>query len=279
MADEIDTTIEDDADFGAGFSGVEGKPDTPASKPEKVEAAPTDEKPEYVQVTAKEWNDIKAAAAKTASYDQQFSRLFGTTGNIQKLLNDAKIQAQAPSAPTPPTARRVEISKAAFSEMERDFPELAQQTRAALEAALSGLPPPDGVDATKIEGMLASYTNKREIEALEDAHPDWRTIVGAVDATKQHPDPDNPFRKWLGTKDAAYQDRINNSESAAVIGRAIRLFQNETKVAPKVNGTARNTARADLIRAAVQPKGDNGGTPGAKTEDDEFESGYRTARG
>ncbi len=290
MADENDTAAVDDAkleaEFGSGFSGIEGKTDTkppangqaePAQDAAQAEAEPP---PETVQITKKEWDEIKAAASRTASYDSQFSKLFGTLGNVTKQLQTFQTKPQE----APPAARKVEISKAAFAEMEKDFPELAQQTRAALEAALSGLPAPNGaeIDATKIEGMLASYTARREIEALEDAWPNWRELVGAVDVSKEQPDPNNPFRKWLGTKDEAYQNRINGSESAAVIGRAIRLFQKETAApaSAKPNGAApRDTTRADRIRAAVQPRGDNAGAGAAKTEDDEFTEGFRTARG
>jgi hypothetical protein len=283
MADEKpDTAAADDAqaqaDFGSGFTGVEGKTAAqPTGKPDKPEPAATPRAeatpaPEYVQITAKDWADVRAAAAKTASYDQQLSKAFGTIGNLQKLVNG--FQAQTPAG------RKIEIPKDAFAAMERDFPELAQQTRAALEAALSGLPGTgaNDVDPGKIETMLASYTSRREIEALEDAYPEWRKIVGAVDVTREQPDPNNPFRKWLSTKDVAYQNRVNGSESAAVIGRAIRTFQNETKAVPKLNGTTpRDIARADRIRSAVQPRGDNAGAAaGGKSDDDMFEEGFRS---
>jgi hypothetical protein len=270
-----------DAEFGSGFAGDATKTDTkqpangkadPARDATRAEAEPP---PEVVSITAKEWAEVRAAAAKTASYDQQLSKAFGTIGNLQKLVNGFQTQQ---AQDKPPAARKVEISPAAFAEMARDFPELAQQTRAALEAALSGYAPngANDVDPGKLESMMSAYTAKREIEALEDAYPEWRKIVGAVDVSREQPDGNNPFRKWLGTKDAAYQDRINGSESAAVIGRAIRLFQRETAVAPaKPNGaTVRDTARGDRIRAAIQPRGDNAGAAASKTDQDEFEAGF-----
>jgi hypothetical protein len=289
-ADDVPTTVDDAqelADFGAGFDGKKAEkppsrsgesgsraPNAGTTTPEQPDPAATpraEETPEYVQITAKDWAEVQAAARRTASYDGQFSKLFGTTGNLQKLVN--AFQAQTPSG------RKIEIPKDAFAAMEKDFPELAQQTRAALEAALSGVPGTGAadVDATKIEGMLASYTSRREVEALEDAWPDWREIVGAVDVTKEQPNPDNPFRKWLGTKPAEYQARINGSESAQVIGRAIRLFQSETKAAPpKLNGTPRDAARAERIRSAVQPRGDNAGAAAGKSDDEEFEAGFNS---
>ena len=278
---------QENADFAGGFES-----ERPAPKPEKAADKPQTEvkpepaetprepaapKPEFVRVTKQEWAEVRAAAAKTASYDAQLSKLFGTTGNLQKLVQGAQAQA--------PAGRKIEIPKDAFSAMEKDFPELAQQTRTAIERALSGVTGTgaNDVDPDKLEGMLASFAAKREIEALEDAYPDWREIVGAVDVSRGvQPDPNQPFRKWLAGKDATYQARVNNSESAAVIGRAIKLFQRETTVAaqPRVNGTPRNDARADRIRAAVQPRGDAGGASAAgSSDDDQFEAGFRSARG
>jgi hypothetical protein len=294
MAEELDTTIADDkaseADFGAGFAGTEGKPDKAAAKPDKATTKPDapqpaatpraeEPKPEpkYVQVTEADWAEVRAAAAKTASYDQQLSKAFGTIGNMQKMLNEQR--AAATPAATAAVAKKFEVPKEAFAAMERDFPELAAQTRAALEAALSGLPGPGGNDAhdpAKLESLLAQYHSKRELEVLEDQFPTWRTIVGAVDVTREQPDPNNAFRKWLGGKDEAYQQRVNGSESAQVIGRAIRLFQRETAVPAKANGAPRNDARAERIRAAVQPRGDNAGAAAGKSENDEFLEGFNS---
>ena len=270
---------QENPDFEAGF------PSTPDPKPADTatpaKAAKPDAKPaatpraaeepavEYVQISKKDWEDVRAAATRTASYDQQFSKAFGTIGNLQKLV-------QALQGGTPRGGKLV-IPKEAFTEMEKDFPELANHTRTALEAALSGLTGTGATDAdpAKFETMMADYTRKRELEALEDAHPDWRQIVGAVDATTQQPDPNHPFRKWLATQPAAYQKRLNDSESCTVISRAISRFQQETKAPPKpAAGTPRNNARAERIADAVQPRGDRGRAPAAASDEDEFLAGF-----
>ena len=288
MSPDEDTTVAEaealDADFGAGFTGEEAKKpakvekparETPREEPKKpVEA----EAPEYVQVARKDWEEVRAAAQKTASYDQQLSKAFGAIGNLKNYVNDMLAKGGTPQAtPTPPQGKKIEISKEAFAEMRKDFPELADQTRAALEAALNGVSIGDHpkIEATEIEQMLATLTSKREIENLEDAYPDWRKIVGAVDISKEQPDPENPFRKWLATKDAAYQARVNGAESAAVIGRAIRTFQTETKAQAKP-ATPPRDERADRIRNAVQPRGDGAGAAPAKTDDDEFVAGFNS---
>jgi hypothetical protein len=60
---------------------------------------------------------------------------------------------------------------------------------------------------------------------LVKIYPDWRAIVGAVDISKQQPDLNNPFRKWLATKDAAYQARINGTNNPREIEKAVTLFR------------------------------------------------------
>jgi hypothetical protein len=77
---------------------------------------------------------------------------------------------------------------------------------------------------------IAAVAKSKAVDAAPMAHlvktyPDWRAIVGAVDVSKQQPDPDNPFRKWLATKDAAYQSKINGTDRPREIEKAIVLFR------------------------------------------------------
>lgn len=67
-----------------------------------------------------------------------------------------------------------------------------------------------------------------QVDEMDDACPEWREIVGQVDISKRPPPP-NPYRMWLATKDKAYQARLNDTQSAAVILRSIELFRQETK--------------------------------------------------
>lgn len=274
-----DTTIVDDAreqaDFDAGFTSKPAeKPPEQTEKTKPAESPRTEDAPapEYVQITKADWAEVRAAAAKTASYDQQLSKAFGTIGNLQKVINTLQSGT--------PRGTRVDIPKDAFADLEKDFPELAQQTRAALERALSGVTGTGSgsaeVDDSRIERMLTERARVMEIEALEDAHPDWRTIVGAVNATTERPDPDNAFRKWLSTKDDAYQKRINGTESAAVISRSIGLFQRETKAPANPQTPAARTAREERIRDAVQPRGDGAAPAAGKSDEDEFAAGFNS---
>ena len=239
-----------------------------AATPAAATPAATRQTPKYKQITEEEWTALSAAAAKTASLESQLSKVFGTVGNMQ--------QAVAKLRETTPAGAVVEIPDGAFAEMERDFPELAAHTRAALERVLKNVrgtgtavaaADPEAVNTAVSERILA-----HEIEALTDAHPDWRATVGAVSDGKY--DATNPFRQWLATKDAAYQAKLNATNSAAVIARAIDRFKAETKRPVVPAQAARVPARQDRIRAAIQPKGDGGLPTPTKTADDEFQSGF-----
>lgn len=271
MDPEDDKPTADEVAGQAAFdSGFEKQSEQPEKKPaETPRAAEPADKPDYVQIPAKEWAEVRAAAARTASYDNQFAKLFGTTGNIQKLLNEQRAAA--------PRDMKVEMPSTAFAKMAKDFPELAELNREELQNALSqlrasGQPAPD--EAT-IKRIMEEQVVVREIEALEDAYPAWREIVGAVDTKDQQPDPNNPYRRWLATKDASYQTRINGTMSAAVIGRSIRLFQSETKAPAKPTMPSRDSnARDAVIRGAVQPKGDGGAPSSSNAREDAFAAGF-----
>lgn len=290
MAEDDTTTVDDaraNADFGAGFEGTD-KPETPA-KPDVVrtarpsgdpeaaatprtEAQPEPEPPKYIQITATDWAAVQAAAAKAATYEAQIDKAFGTIGNLTRRLNEQQ-RAAEPPAPTAPAKPKYEIPKDAFAEMERDFPELAAQQRAVLEKAFASFQGGGATDPETIVAIVTAERNKQQLAELAADHPDWRDVVGAVAAGEQ-PDPNQPFRKWLASKDAAYQTRVNAAETAAVIGRAINLFRKETAAPAKPAATPRDQARVERIRGAVQPRGDSTGAPAANTDHDAFLDGF-----
>ena len=273
---ESGAAMETPAPKGTAKPGAAATEKPDAAAVEEKPAVVVEPKPEYVRVTRKDWDDVRAAAAKTANYDSQFSRAFGTLGGLQKALTALQTGT--------PRGGKIEIPKDAFAAMERDFPELAQHTRSALEATLRGLTgtgaaDPDPEALTKlITEHSAKIRADAEIESLEDAYPDWGKIVGKVDVLKgEKPDPANAFRKWLATKDAAYQTRLNSTHSAAVISRAIDRFQAETKapgrVAPTLEAQLAD-ARRGRIAGAVKPRGDGGQAQGPATGEDEFAAGF-----
>ncbi len=260
------------ADFDAGgvketSTGKAAVVEAPA-KPEVipapvVEPAPAP-KPKYARITEEELAELRT---KAASHESQFAKAFGTIGNLQKTLNE--LRAAKPQEP------KVEVSDEAFAEMAKDFPELTTHIRKAIEATLKGAgSTQSAVDPEQMKKLVAQHVVEHETEALEDAYPDWRTIVGAVDATKEQPDPGNAFRKWLSTKDDAYQARINSTLSAAVLSRAISQFKADTKESPKPAPDLKAMARAARVADAVQPRGDGGHPTSHNTAEDEFAAGF-----
>lgn len=240
-------------------------------KPEtKTQTKPADPPAEeFMQITKKQFERLDAAAKRTDDFEKQISKAFGTIGDVQKIVRT--LQGQTPRG------LEVAIPDGAFADMEKDFPELAKHTRAALEATLKGIKGTGNataqVDVTEFDRKIEERVIKLQTEVLEDTYPDWLKIVGAVDVSKgEKPDDNNPFRKWLATKDAAYQAKINSTNSAGVITRAIEAFKSETKkpaTAPKPE------PKSNRIQEAIRPKGD-GGQPPLKDAEDDFESGFIT---
>lgn len=265
-------------DEAGRFAAADDKPAKPVVKEEKpVAAAPAKSaaaappaKPEYVQITKDQLTKFEAALGRTEEFEKQFSKVFGTVGDMQKILRG--LQAQTPRGAA------VKLPPGAFDKMKKDFPELAELMKTEMEEILKGTEGTGtaAADPEEFERKLEARVLKLAAEDLADEFPDWQKIVGAV-AKDVTPDPNNLFRKWLGTKPQEYQDRVNSSNSAGVITRAIRTFKSETKAAAaapaKPNGQAQT--RANRIQEAVRPKGDGGHPPGA-TADDEFESGFKT---
>ena len=106
--------------------------------------------------------------------------------------------------------RRFLIEQQQQLEADRQRAQQAQQKQRVAVAASNA------IDAAQMAHLAKTY-------------PDWREIVGAVDISKQQPDPNNPFRKWLATRNAAYQKKINDTNSPREIEKAIVLFRASTK--------------------------------------------------
>lgn len=291
-----DTTIAEtdkqaNTDFASGFDLETPPPQQTTTEPviaPKIEVKP-EPKPEpkpapkapvakFVQITQEQFDSLQAAAGKTTAIEGQLSKAFGTIGDMQQIVR--KLQSATPAG------QPVEMPKTAFAKLRKDFPELADlmaDDMADLLKGMRGTATPETAAATApdpeaLSKLVSATTIKLEVEALEDAHPKWREIVGAVDSEGRH-DPNNAYRKWLATQDATYQAKINSTNSSTVIARSIDKFMASKKaapvrVAPKTNPKA--AARLNRIRGAVQPRGDGGQPAPAKTADDDFREGFRT---
>lgn len=297
---ERDVAVDDDAqanlDLLSGFetdppppappAQGEAPPETPKApetkpikakevEPAKPAPAAAPSAPEYVQLTKDEHATLTAAAAKTAGFEAQLSKAFGTIGNMQQIVN--KLQSQTPSG------EKVEVPKVAFAKLRESFPEVADLLEADMAENLKGLrgtgsddaKPEPVVDQAALKTAAEAIDTQRQIENLEDQHPTWREIVGAVSDGKF--DPNNEFRKWLATQPVEYQTKVNETRSAGVLSRAIDKFQASLKPAtppaPAVPDP-KDAARRGRIEGAVQPRGDGGQPPPAKTAKDEFQEGF-----
>lgn len=263
-----------DADKDKLAAAPEGS-DTPKDPPDPVDPPPPPA-PEYVQITKEQLASLESAAAKVGTFEAKIDKAFGSIGGIQQLVKD--LQAKTPEGAV------IEIPADAFADMEEEFPDIAKGMRTALEKTLKGARGTGTqatVDPEAVGKLVAEGIKQREMETLEDNYPDWKTIVGAVDSADKA-DPNNAFRKWLGTQPADYQKKINGTHSASVLARAIDKFSEATKAPPPKNDpppknpAPKDTSRRERISDAVQPKGDGHVPPPKPTADDEFLEGFKT---
>lgn len=292
MNKDLEEVDDLDEDFSDGFTN-EAKP-TDAKPGEATTATPVVEKteattteaqtgtppaeaavvaaPEFIQITQAQWDAIKASAARTEGMDKRIKdTVLGTVGDLEQRIIK-KLQAATPAGSV------VELPADVVSELETDFPELAPRIKKTLEKALKGLRGTGESTAPDWETVVKAAAIAYQKEALEDQYPNWREIVGPVTDGKF--DPKNEYRIWLATQPADYQHKVNNTNSAQVISRSIDRFTDAKKEAAKkveakpATPAPKAAARHNVIRGAVQPKGDGGQPSPTNTAEDELESGF-----
>lgn len=256
----------------------EPKPVAKAKEPPKKTETKADEKPapEYVQITKEQMDRFEAAANKTGDFEKQFSKAFGSIGNMQQLLN--KLQAATPKG------EEIKLPDDVVDELKAEFPELAGHIRTALEKALKAGMRGTGEEKSEADKDPAGEALRKEritlaVEELEDAYPDWKDIVGAVSDGKF--DPTHPFRSWLATQPEDYQQKVNGTNNPRVIERAIDRFK-EFEAAEKAKAkkpeppkpNPQTESRKQALREAVQPRGSGPEPTQNKTEADHFSEGF-----
>lgn len=239
----------DQQDFNAGFDLLE-----PTAMPPVKEDTP--EPVKYAQITEEDLkrfqeND-KRIEEMRETFGKRFDTAFGKMGGIERTLTQL--------ASATPSGQNVELTEDIVADMAEDFPEFAElqlKTLKKFAQTIKGTgPAPQPID---VDGQVNSRLIALQIEALEDEYPDWRTIVGDAESN-------NEYRQWLSKQDESYQQKLNSTNSAAIIARSIQKFSSD---APK----PKPSARQNLIRDAVTPRGD-GGPPAATNADDEFNAGF-----
>lgn len=84
----------------------------------------------------------------------------------------------------------------------------------------------------RLKKIVRQVLREAALEDLEDAFPDWRKITGAPTDDRSYIDLSVPFRKWLSTKEPAYQRRVTHTEAATIIRRSIEQFYAATAKPP-----------------------------------------------
>lgn len=272
-----------EAEFAAGFSGEETKePVAPqdgpvASETQENEAseAETTEQPseatgkateaqssqpgkrKFVKIALTELAELRAAKDEVAELRKSHKTLAGTFGTLKQEF--AKLQKGEKAEPAAPTSN-------------------------AEDKSLVDSKPTPGTSTDDIKKILSEQRAQDAMETLSDDYPDWSEIVGQSDK----PDPDHPFRKWLSEQPKEYQEKINSTNYAGDIHRAIRKYQKYLKTdraetekpsaateSQSAQSPSKTAALKDRIRDAAPIKS-AGGTPARtqKTPEQEFAEGF-----
>lgn len=281
-----------EAAFGVGFDDTppaevvkvvaEPKPEPAKPEPAKTVTAAPPPKPEYVRLTKQDWDNTKAAAGKVSSLESQVAKLTGSIPRAEQIIQQVmeKVQGATPAGVT------VEFSDEDFAELAENFPEVATMTRASLErifkkanvhGTASAASPAPAVD---IGAEVVKVLTEREKKALVEAHPTWRDIVGAVDMSAgEKPSEGNPFRQWLAAQPADYQEKINGTDSPAVVQSAIDRFLAVPKtITPAAPDKA--AVRRARIEDAVTPRADGNPPPATRpmSAEEAFGLGFKTGK-
>lgn len=249
---------------------LEKKVETPAPKVEaKTDAPPP--APEYAQITKEELATLKSAAEKATELGKKYDKLLGTTGSLQQIIKE--LQAATPKG------EAVELPKLTLAKVRADFPELADLLEGDLAETLKGLRGKGDkaeVDPKAMSEGISQAVTELQVEALADAHPDWRKIVGAPDKDGDPIDETAPYRVWLAKQPADYVAKVNSTKNAAVISRSIDLFlkHQAAQAGQPIKPKPEVVVRKDRIQDSLQPRGDGGPAGAAKPTVDSFEQGY-----
>lgn len=309
MVAEVNTaeeTAKVDAAFGAGFGDtpppappvakVEDRPVAePAPKLVVTAPAPKPEKPEYVRVTKQDWEKHNAMFGKVASLESSLAKLTGSMPNEERLTQQiiAKVRSETPAGQV------VAFSKEDFAEIAEDYPDLAERLEKVLNRGkVKGTGPidpektppagaGDPVDIDKaVETALtrraekeATVVREKEGKDLLEAYPNYREILGSPDVT-DGPPKETPWRKWLATQPADYQEKTLATWSPAEVKASIDKFTNDTKAPPAPAKPDKAAIRRAITEDAVTPRTDGAAPPlnQPPSVDDAFASGYKTAR-
>lgn len=266
-AEKVETDEEAEAKAMSASFNDEPPPEEETAKPveteepkeldkeEPKESEPTE--PEFVQLTKKDHDAIMATINKIASLDKGLSSVAGTMGGIQQTLQ--RLQSETPAG------EPVVVSDEDVAEFAADFPELGGRLKTTLQRIadrmnVKGTAKGPAFDEEAAGKFFTTREEIRELALLDGLVPDWKEVVG------KHGDAENPYRKWLASKDEGYRNLIENTPLAVLTAESIKLFKQETAPKPEPKApketpkeppkeTPQAAARRARIASAVTPKG------------------------
>lgn len=260
-----------DADLDAGFNGDESTEltttpdhdDEPQGQPVENEEPPV----EYVQLTRQEAEELRSYGQTITSLQADNKRLFDTAfgkiGGLQQGIQQMLERKQAETS----SGAKVEVTDDDMAPF-ADFPELSGAFRKAIENVASKMRgtgvqafDPSLVDQ-RLNPALSAFqdhlSKQNETRFLSRQHRDWKEVTNS-----------NEWNSWLDTKPAEYVKQLADSWDADFIGDAIDEFKSSVKKTQQ-----QNTKRQSVLEAAVAPRS-SGNQSRSRTEDDDFEAGFK----
>jgi hypothetical protein len=238
---------ENDEGFDDGFA----KPNAPTETPgmEQVQAAEEPDAPRQPTMEERLASAEALIESLKTSQEKGLGTAFGKIGGIERNLGKAGV----PIDQTDIDALRGD----GFESHARALEKIRDLQIVRTGATLG--------DDDKAE-LRVSIKRELQIEAVDDAHPDWRDQVLTPE-----------FQAWKAKQSTADQQRLDNDWNANFITKKLTEFKaSRQKPAPTPTADANPSTRKGRLAAAVTPRG-TGSTPSANT-DDEFDAGFKTGR-
>ena len=248
--------------------------DSPAT--DKTDAPPA---PEYVQITKSDWEKTQALLNDLPTQVKRgIDDVNGRFGGLQQLVQ-SRIAAT-------PKGQKVEFSADDFKELREEFPQLADMLLKGLNRSgerMTGTAPTEPTQPTSpappvidVPALTIRIRQDLAREELAEEHADWKDVVGLPDAEGKIPNTE--FRRWLGTKPQAEQDRVLGTWNPRLIAKTLTDFKEhqQKQAQAAAGGDGGNTRRA-RVQSGVVPRSAGGGAggPSTPTEEQSFMDGFK----
>lgn len=281
-----------DAAFDSGYKG-EATPEedrvVPVVKPtadvtEKTpEAPPVVETPAVPTLTKEQIDQVLSIATSLPELkqkmEQQFGTAFGKLGGFERSLKQFQ-DAAAKSGDT------VTVTKDDLKELIEEYPDLSDKLVPVLTRVFGRVKMPavsaqatfDPNEVTKVVDERVTVARRTQaMEDLAELHPDWREVVGAPGGKTAGQE--TPWKTWLKTQPAEYQEKVAKSWNPMVVARSIDSF-NASEQAKKAAEEAKQKpkTRAQRLAEAVPAKKPSAAQETTPSDDDMFDEGYKTGR-